>query len=160
MMTMSNRVKHKNANSNFRIIVVDDEKDILDIIQKYLQKWDFAVDVYYDPVMAIRNFKAKPESYSLLLTDIRMPGMSGIDLAQKIIGIRPDVKVVLMTAFELEGMPPLIEDGSTVVRRDEIIMKPFRLADICDAVKTEAEEGLAQNHIFSLLFFHFRATVV
>jgi two-component system, cell cycle response regulator CpdR len=134
MMTMSNRVKHKNANSNFRIIVVDDEKDILDIIQKYLQKWDFAVDVYYDPVMAIRNFKAKPESYSLLLTDIRMPGMSGIDLAQKIIGIRPDVKVVLMTAFELEGMPPLIENGSTVVRRDEIIRKPFRLADICDAV--------------------------
>jgi DNA-binding NtrC family response regulator len=119
---------------------VDDEKDILDIIQKYLQKWDFAVDVYYDPVMAIRNFKAKLESYSLLLTDIRMPGMSGIDLAQKIIGIRPDVKVVLMTAFELEGMPHLIENGSTVVRRDEIIRKPFRLADICDAVKKKLKK--------------------
>jgi DNA-binding NtrC family response regulator len=140
MITMSNRDKHKNDNSKFRIIVVDDEKDILDIIQKYLQKWDFAVDAYYDPVSAFKNFKTKPESYSLLLTDIRMPGMSGIELAHKIIEIKPDIKVVLMTAFESEGMPPLIINGATVVRRDEIIRKPFRLADICDAVRKKLKK--------------------
>jgi DNA-binding NtrC family response regulator len=133
-------ISTRNDNSNFKIIVVDDEKDILDIIQKYLQKWDFAVDAYYDSVMAFKNFKAKPESYSLLLTDIRMPGMSGIELAHKIIGIRPDIKVVLITAFESEGMPSLIVNGAIVVRRDEIIRKPFRLSDICDAVKKKLKK--------------------
>lgn len=49
---------------------------------------------------------AKRDSYSLLLSDMRIAGMSAIELAYKIIGIKQDIKAVLMTSFELEGMAP------------------------------------------------------
>ncbi|HEX2558093.1 MAG TPA: response regulator, partial [Nitrososphaera sp.] len=81
---------------SFGIMVVDDEQDILGIVRKYLQKWNFEVDAFSDPFIALEQFKSRRDYYRLLLTDMRMPGMTGVELASKIIDLKPGINVVLM----------------------------------------------------------------
>src|SRR4029078_6979445 len=85
-----------------RIMVVDDEFDIVMIIRRYLEKWGFEVDTFTNPAYAYEVFKANSERYSLLLTDIRMPEMTGIRLAKLVQEIKPGIRVVIMTAYEVE----------------------------------------------------------
>ena len=125
----------------FGIMVVDDEQDILEIVRKYLQKWNFKVDAFSNPFMAFEQFKSRPDYYRLLLTDIRMPGMTGAELASKIIDLKPEINVVLMTAFETDNVAlPVNALGSTnIIKRQDILKKPFRLEQVCQAVKRQLE---------------------
>jgi two-component system response regulator HydG len=124
---------------SFGIMVVDDEQDILGIVRKYLQKWNFEVDTFSDPFVALEQFKSRPDYYRLLITDIRMPGMTGTELASKVINLKPEINVVLMTAFETDNVAlPVNAQGSTnVVKRQDILKKPFRLEQVCQAVKKQ-----------------------
>ena len=55
---------------------------------------------FTDPVLAIEYFKETADKHSLIITDLRMPGISGIDLAKSIRQINSNVKIFLMTAFD------------------------------------------------------------
>jgi DNA-binding NtrC family response regulator len=113
-------------------MVVDDEKDILRIIQLYLKKWGFDVEPFDNPFEALEAFRERPSAFSLVLSDIRMPGMDGIQLAKEIIKIKQDAKVVMMTAFELDEQ---ISSSLPNTKKEDILRKPLRLVDICTAVK-------------------------
>lgn len=120
-----------------RILVVDDEPDLLRTVEMYLKAWNFDIDAFTDPVKALDYFKQNPTFFSLVLTDIRMPGMSGVEFANKILAIRPDMKIMLMTAYDI---PPLkSEEGLPLVKYEDILKKPFRLADICQGVKKQLQ---------------------
>ena len=84
-------------------MVVDDEKDILSIIKRGLEsKNKFTVDVFLDAESALDSLHASQNSvYDLILTDIRMPKMNGFELYRKIKEKYPDMKVVFITAFEI-----------------------------------------------------------
>ncbi|HZA61484.1 MAG TPA: response regulator, partial [Nitrososphaeraceae archaeon] len=66
------------------ILVVDDDPDIAYVLKQGLQKNRFLVNAFTNPEEALQNFKSNAESYCLMLSDIRMPGMSGIQLARKV----------------------------------------------------------------------------
>ena len=145
---VDNRIKTNNdrtalngSASPFVIMLVDDEEDILNIVQKYLQKWGFVVEAFSDSIVALEHFKAKPDYYHLLLTDIRIPGMTGIELASRITETKPGVPIVFMTAYETDGVELPVTTaaaGSTnIIKRDDIVKKPFRLVEICTAVKKQ-----------------------
>lgn len=86
---------HKN--SELKVVVVDDETSVLDIIQRYLRKkgWD------------VKGAEGALEAYSLLeeedpdlwIIDIKLPGMSGLELAQRIRSADPEAKILLMTGY-------------------------------------------------------------
>lgn len=116
------------------IMVVDDEDDIRLLVERYLQKWNFQTIGFSDPEKALEEFKSNPSKISLVLTDVRMPFMSGIELSRNILSIRPDVKIVLMTAFEVTDE---MLSGLPLIRHSEILKKPFRLAQICESVKRQ-----------------------
>jgi DNA-binding NtrC family response regulator len=118
------------------IMVVDDEPDLLCMVERYLKRWKFDTEGYTDPVKALNVFQSNPSRYSLVLTDVRMPHMSGIELTHKILTIKPDMKVVIMTAYE---MTEEMLSGVPVVRHSEILKKPFRLAEICESVKRKLQ---------------------
>jgi len=63
-------------------LVVDDEVDITTVFKLGLEEADLQVDVYNDPLLALSDYK--PDTYDLLLFDIRMPGMNGFELYRKI----------------------------------------------------------------------------
>jgi DNA-binding NtrC family response regulator len=117
-----------------RIMVVDDEFDLLKVVVMYLKAWNFEVDGFNDPVEALRIFQKDPSLFSLILTDIRMPRMTGLELGQHITQIKPEMKIMLMTAFQVDTLDL---DMLPLVKHWDIIEKPFRLKQICDGIKKQ-----------------------
>ena len=79
-------------------MIVDDEEDIATIFKIGLERNEFIVTTYNDPRKALSDFR--PGMYDLLILDIRMPGMNGFELYQKIRDMDDKVKVCFLTAFE------------------------------------------------------------
>jgi DNA-binding NtrC family response regulator len=84
-----------------KLLVVDDDSDIVQVLKTGLVKNRFLVSAFTNPEEALQNFKSNSEDYCLMLSDIRMPELSGIQLTRKVKEINPKVKVVLMTSFEI-----------------------------------------------------------
>jgi DNA-binding NtrC family response regulator len=115
-----------------RLLIVDNEYDIVQVLKLGLQQNGFLVNEFTNPEEALQSFKSNAESYCLLLSDVRMPGLSGIQLARKVKETNPDVKVVLMTAFEIKDNEFSKVFPSTQV--DGFIQKPVRIRELIDKI--------------------------
>src|SRR5919108_5786433 len=95
--------RNQRRNSPPRIMVVDDEKDILSIIKRGLESNNiFKVDTFYSGESALHAFESHSDNYyDLILTDIRMPKMSGFELYRRIKEKNPAMKIAFITAFEI-----------------------------------------------------------
>ncbi|HEV8404326.1 MAG TPA: response regulator [Nitrososphaera sp.] len=112
-------------------MIVDDEEDKLRIIQRALEKYGFKVLALADSVKALDSFMSAPGSFVLVITDIRMPGMNGLELSEKIWSVRPEMKVLFMTTYLAEEM----NAKNRALHKRDIIQKPFTIQRICDEVK-------------------------
>jgi DNA-binding NtrC family response regulator len=83
------------------ILVLDDDSDINNIIKLALQNHGYNVLGFTDPVLALEHFKLNHSTYSLVLSDLRMPVMNGFEFVRKVKKMNPKIKVLLMTAFEI-----------------------------------------------------------
>jgi DNA-binding response OmpR family regulator len=81
-----------------RLLLVDDEPDVLSSFKMGLEKFGYTVDGYTDPELALDNFR--PNTYDLLLLDINMPKMDGFKLFQHIEKKDPKARVCFVTAYE------------------------------------------------------------
>jgi DNA-binding response OmpR family regulator len=82
-----------------RIVIVDDEQDILETLARGLEMRGYVVSIFQDPSKALLDFEHNKYDFHLL--DIRMPGMSGFDLARHIWQQDPGARVCFLTAFEI-----------------------------------------------------------
>jgi len=81
-----------------RILIVDDEKDMLALLKRIItEETDHSVVVETDPLRALELFKAAP--FDLVVTDLKMPKLGGIQLLEEVKAISPDVCVVVITAY-------------------------------------------------------------
>lgn len=83
------------------ILVLDDEIDITTVVTGFLRKQGHNVRAFVDPVAALEDFKQNFKDCVLVLSDIRMPSMSGFQFVKMAREIKPDLKVIFMTAFEI-----------------------------------------------------------
>jgi PAS domain S-box-containing protein len=113
------------------ILFVDDETMIVEIVKKMLETLGYRVSVRTSAIEAFEAFCNHPERYDLLVTDMIMPKMSGLDLADKILEIRPGFPIVLCTGFSIK----MQEDA--VARRNirDIIYKPILRREIATVVR-------------------------
>ena len=81
-----------------RVLLVDDELDIVYLVKVRLERNGFEVDSYVDPILALQNFKRG--TYQLLILDIKMPKMNGLDFLDKIKKVDDKIKVCFFTASE------------------------------------------------------------
>ena len=114
------------------ILVVDDDPDIAHILKRGLQKNRFLVSAFTTPEEALKNFQSNSKDYCLMLSDIRMPGISGIRLARKVKEINPNVKVVLMTSFEIKENEFSKVFPSTQV--DGFVQKPVGIKNLTNKI--------------------------
>ena len=85
------------------ILIVDDEKDLLYVLQEQLSTW-YKVEAFNDPHGAIRYAESKLKNsnyFDIILSDIRMPEMDGFEFARIMRKMFPEAKIILMTAFML-----------------------------------------------------------
>jgi DNA-binding NtrC family response regulator len=115
-----------------KLLIVDDDQDIVHVLKIGLQQNGFLVEGFTNPEEALQSFKSNAESYCLLVSDVRMPGLTGIQLARKVKEINPNVKVVLMTAFEIRDDEFSMVFPSTKV--DGFVQKPVGIRELTDKV--------------------------
>jgi two-component system cell cycle response regulator CpdR len=116
------------------IHLIDDEPDIVSIAAAALQDSGYAVHSFTDPAKALEDIEVKcREKMGMLITDIRMPGYSGFDIARKARSIVPDLPVVFMTAFEINQ--PEFEKMFPSLKVDEFLQKPFRVNRLLQVVR-------------------------
>ena len=115
-----------------KLLVVDDDSDIVQVLKRGLVKNRFLVSAFTNPEEALQNFKSNSEDYCLMLSDIRMPEMSGIQLARKVKEINPKVKVLLMTSFEIKDNEFSKVFPSTHV--DGFLQKPISVKDLTNKI--------------------------
>jgi DNA-binding NtrC family response regulator len=115
-----------------RLLVVDDDSDIVQVLKMSLLKNGFLVEAFTNPEDALQTFKANAESYCLVLSDIRMPQLSGIQLSKKVKEINPNVKVILMTAFEIRDNEFSKVFPSTQV--DGFVQKPIGIKELSEKI--------------------------
>lgn len=116
-----------------RILLVDDESDVISVFKMILEMNGYEVDAYTNPVTALENFK--PDFYGLLLLDIRMPTMNGFELYRKMRNIDDDVRVCFITAFEdyreeFRETFPMLDEFKYFIR------KPKAVEDLVNHVAT------------------------
>jgi DNA-binding NtrC family response regulator len=121
-----------------KLLIVDDDPDIVQVLKLGLSKNGFLVDAFTNPEEALQSFKSDAESYCFVVSDIRMPALSGIQLARKVKEINPNVKVVLMTAFEIRDDEFSKVFPSTSV--DGFIQKPFGIRDLTNKILSIIDE--------------------
>jgi CheY-like chemotaxis protein len=98
------------------ILALDDDFDIIVIIKSALQKQGFVVFAFTDPYLALEHFKINANDYGLVISDVRMPGMNGFEFVRRVKELRPDIKAILMTAFEINDIKnsKLLPAGSRI----------------------------------------------
>jgi two-component system response regulator ChvI len=120
---------------NKKILIVDDDPDIILTFKIGLENNGFEVDSYNDPLLALKNFKSN--FYNLLLIDIRMPTMTGFELYKKINKIDNKAKVCFITAFEVYYRSLLEEfpNASQIC----FIQKPISVDNLVKRIKEQLD---------------------
>ncbi|TVS16369.1 MAG: PAS domain-containing hybrid sensor histidine kinase/response regulator [Gammaproteobacteria bacterium] len=82
-----------------RLLVVDDDPAIGSFLCTLLEGHDFRVDLHQDSDAALVQFESDPERWDLVITDQSMPGLSGVELADELLALRPDLPIVICSGF-------------------------------------------------------------
>lgn len=111
------------------ILVIDDEKGLCNMLDAILGDLGYRVTTYTDPVSAIKMFE--PHQYSMVITDIKMPGMGGIEVLQKIKERDADVPVLVITGYAtVELSIQALRSGAF-----DILTKPFEPEEMLNRVR-------------------------
>ncbi|MFO7707065.1 MAG: PAS domain S-box protein [Desulfobacterales bacterium] len=114
-----------------RILFVDDEKMLVDIGGKILERLGYQVVSRTSPLEALELFRAKPDHFDLVVTDQTMPGMTGDLLAKELMRIRPDIPIVVCTGYS-QGIDP---ERARQRGIKALVMKPILIHDMAAAVR-------------------------
>ena len=102
---MNNDKNNIGLQQNSKVMVVDDDNDIATLVRMALQRNGFEnVFAFTDPLLALEHFKLNHEDYSLVISDIRMPGLNGFEFAEYLSKVKPEIKVILMSAFDINSV--------------------------------------------------------
>jgi len=120
---------------HYRILVVDNEPDLVSAFKIGLEDNGFIVDAFEHPEVALSNFKA--DLYDLLLLDIKMPRMNGIEFYRQMKEIDEKVKVCFITASELYFYEEITKEVFPELGVSRIIRKPISIDDLVEYLKEE-----------------------
>nr|WP_320012999.1 PAS domain S-box protein [uncultured Desulfobulbus sp.] len=120
-----------------RILVVDDEDYFREVIREGLSLLGYSVEVHASSMQTLQQFKQTPMDYDLLISDLTMPEMTGTDLAQRILAIRPSLPIILCTGFS----ETITEENASHFGIAQLLLKPINIEDMASAV----HRVLAQN---------------
>ena len=114
------------------ILVLDDELEIVSLIKHFLQRHGYHVFGFTNPMLAIEHFILNSRNYSLIICDLRMPTMNGFECVKKMRELVPSIKVILMSAFDIND--PLYMTLSSSLKINGFIQKPFSLKEVISII--------------------------
>ena len=120
-----------------RILLVDDKKDVCDIEQRMLEHLGYHVTVRLSSTDALEAFRANPDNFNLVITDMTMPNMTGDKLAGELIKIRSDIPVILCTGFSEKRLKEKME----FIGIKGLLMKPVVMQEFSRMIREVLDEA-------------------
>lgn len=114
-----------------RILFVDDEVTIADFVKAALEMMGYEVVISTNSIAAMELFRAQPDRFDLIITDLTMPKLTGVDLAHQLSKIRPDLPIILCTGYTDKFTKEDIKNLGV----SDIITKPIGIKDLSTAVQ-------------------------
>lgn len=113
-----------------QVLLVDDEEQVVQVTGEILKNLGYGVVGNTSPEEALELFSASPDDFDLVLTDLTMPGLTGLELSTRIKSIRADIPVVLFTGYsELVS-----KEAATAAGIDEYCMKPISMRHLSNVM--------------------------
>jgi len=112
------------------ILYIDDDEAQLFLIKRMLERWGYRVSAYLEQGEALDALRAG-ERFDMVVTDLNMPGMSGLEVARALRAARPDVPVIVVSGYITDTLRTQAEAAG--VR--ELISKPHEVEELRDAVQ-------------------------
>lgn len=114
-----------------KILLVEDEPPLLQLIEKYLQRLGFEVETHLKSFDALQSFEAAPDGYGMVIADLGMPDMPGDTLLTRMLEIRPDLRILVCSGspFFIENLPKSLQ------QQVAFLQKPFVPKMLAEAVQ-------------------------
>jgi two-component system cell cycle response regulator CpdR len=112
-----------------RILLAEDDDQLRVFLSRGLQRAGHLVDAVGDGVAALAL--AKTENFDLLLADVVMPGLDGIELAREMVQLQPGIRVMFITGFAAVAM----REQDLSPNRPRVLAKPFHLRHLIDEIE-------------------------
>ena len=116
---------------NERILFIDDEKALVDLGTQMLESLGYKVTTRTSSIEALELFKAQPDQFDLVITDMTMPKMTGDHLAKELMKIRPDIPIIICTGHSGR----ISEEKASSLSIRKFVMKPIVMSDIAKTVR-------------------------
>ena len=127
------------------VAIIDDELDITMLFRDAIRGIrGISIFTFTDPIMALEHFKINRKDYVLIVSDLRMPGIDGIELMKRTKELNPLVRTVLMTAFELDD--ELFQQYADKEIINGFLQKPILLKDLVKEVDNQLHIHQLQEH--------------
>jgi DNA-binding response OmpR family regulator len=125
-----------------RVLVVDDEPAICQIVQAFLEEEGIACDAAHSGRAALQAFAGKPSKYEVVITDLRMEGIDGLELSKALREISPSTHVALMTGLVPAGLERSI---GTAGYPDLVLRKPFTRLELLACLAVASRRAFTLN---------------
>lgn len=122
---------------NERILLVDDEEPIAQVVRQMLERLGYQVTFRTSSPDALEAFRANPEFFDLVITDMTMPNMTGDKLSQELISIRPDIPVIICTGFSER----INDKKAKALGIKGFLMKPVVMLEMSNMVRNVIDEA-------------------
>jgi PAS domain S-box-containing protein len=120
-----------------RILLVDDEPSVLEMMRRMLADLGYTVTAFTGSIEALNTYRANPDTFDLLITDMTMPNLTGTILAKKVLNIRPDLPIILCTGYS-ESMDKK-QAESLGIR--EFLLKPILKKQLAATIRKALTHG-------------------
>ena len=112
-------------------MVIDDEAEIGELVKRMLENFGYKTDIFNTGVDAIKAFSIQPEKYDMIITDLTMPQLNGLETAEALHHTRSDIPIIIMTGFG---------DNLTNSTREQykitnVIGKPIIVKELTSAIR-------------------------
>ena len=124
--------------NNLIVSIVDDELDITELLRDAICDSIDGISAltFNDPIIALEHFEDNKQDYALVISDLRMPSINGLELLKRIKSSSPNVRTILMSAFNFE-FDELYRTYSAQGIIDSSIEKPVTIDALCQRIRDE-----------------------
>jgi signal transduction histidine kinase/ActR/RegA family two-component response regulator len=129
------------SRGNETILYVDDEASILRMAKMFLERLGYVVETQSDPANALVLFETAPDRFHLVITDRKMPAMTGVEFIARIKEIKPEVKTIMCTGYG--DIDPL--NDTAHIGADALLLKPIDRKAFAETIRSLLDQSLS-NH--------------
>jgi PAS domain S-box-containing protein len=125
------------------ILLIDDELSIVKLNQKILEKLGYKLTCQTNSIDALERLKTRANDYDLIITDMTMPKLTGINLAEAMMDIHPELPIILCTGYSKQ----ISEQNAIVNNIKAILKKPVSKSKLAEIVRKTLDEAIKSKHI-------------